>query len=103
MGWRSANGCRIDDDLPLEENFGFQYVVGSNDEGLARFLQLFAVIPKNVLAVDIYAQGRFVEQDDVGVVEQGAGEDETALHPAGELILDFFVPNLGQSGFDLRC
>jgi len=94
LGWRSANGRRIGDDQPLEEHFGFQHVVGIDDEGLARFLQLFDVIPKNVLAVDIYAQHRFVEQDDVGVVEQGAGEDETALHPAGELIVDFASPIL---------
>src|SRR6185437_12114575 len=45
----------------------------------------FEVLEDGVAALGVDADGGLVEEEELGIVEQGRGEVETALHAAGEI------------------
>ena len=85
----------IDHDDAIGETFGFLHVVRRVQQRLATALQLFEVVEDCIAALRIDADRRFVEQEDVRVVQQAGGQIEPALHPAAER-LDAVASTIGK-------
>src|SRR5215204_3452286 len=74
------------DDEPVTQPRGLLHVMGGEDEGLALFRQLAQPVPDEVAGLRVEPRSRLVEDDDLGVVEQGPGDEQAPLHPARELL-----------------
>ena len=74
----------IDHDDAIGEALGFLHVVRRVEQRLAAALQFFEVVENRVAALRIDADGRLVEQQDVGIVQKACGQIQAALHPAAE-------------------
>ncbi len=76
----------VDDGDTVTERVGLLHVVGrqhDGDAGLA--VQACDVLADGLSRAGVEADGRFVEKEDGGFVEQPAGEFQPAGHPAGVL------------------
>src|SRR5438552_2938909 len=64
--------------------FGVVHVVGGVEEGDAAVGEVEEEVPELAACDGVDAGGGFVEEDDVGLVDEGAGEGEALLPAAGE-------------------
>ncbi len=76
----------VDDLEVIAEPLGLVHEVRGEDDGLALAQQHAQLLPHLVARLRIEAGGRLVEEDEVGIVHQGAREHEASLHAAGELL-----------------
>src|SRR5688572_31138335 len=60
--------------------------MGGQDEGLALLGELAQPVPDEQAGLRVEPRSRLVEDDDLGVVQQGAGDEQAPLHTAGELL-----------------
>jgi hypothetical protein len=74
----------IDDDQPVAQALGFIHEMRGQDQGFAGGFELLEAFPDQVAGLRVEAGGWFVEKDDVGVVDQRAGQGQAPLHAAGE-------------------
>ncbi|MBK9344652.1 MAG: hypothetical protein IPN07_16815 [Dehalococcoidia bacterium] len=65
----------------MAEAVGFFQVLGGEEEGDAVAVQLFDVAPDLVAGDGVEAGGRLVEEDDAGLVDEGAGEVSRRFMP----------------------
>ena len=65
--------------------FGFVHVVGGDEEGDALAGELEEEVPEGAAGDGVDAGGGLVEEDDLGGVDDGAGEGEALLPASGEL------------------
>ena len=75
---------RVDDYDPIRVGLRLCSVVGGEDDRHAAAAEAVDQIPDRVGRIGVQSQGRFVEEEQVGVVQEGAGEIETAAQAAGE-------------------
>ena len=74
----------VDDGDALGDAFDFFHVVGGEENGdVFGLVHVADVVPDMVAGLGVEAERGFVEEEDVGVVEQTAGDFETAFHAAG--------------------
>ncbi len=74
----------VDDDDAVAQPLGLFHVVRRVEQRLAAAAQLLEVVEDGVAALRIDADGRLVEDQDVGVVDQRGGDVEAPLHAAAE-------------------
>src|ERR671912_619323 len=74
------------DDEPVTQPRGLLHVMGGEDEGLALIRELAQAVPDEMAGLRVEPRSRLVEDDDLGVVQQGAGDEQASLHPARELL-----------------
>src|SRR5688572_27689514 len=72
----------VHDGDAVAESFDFLHVMGGVDEGLTAGLEGFEGIEDGVAALGVNADGRLIEDEQVGVVEQSCADVEPALHAA---------------------
>ena len=101
MSWRgdpsAAMQALVHHDEAVAQLLRLIHVVGRDDERHAGLLEPEQLVPQHVAGLRVEAGGRLVEQQQVGVVDQAAGDREAALHAAGQ-VLDLRLRLLG----DLR-
>ena len=84
----------VDDADAVGDAVGLVHVMGGQEDGDALgFVELFDVSPELVAALRIEAERGLVEEEDLRRVQEAAGDFETPLHAAGEL-LDLIVAAL---------
>jgi len=74
----------IDDDNAIGEALDLFHVVGGVEQRLAARFQLLEVVEDRIAALRIDADGRFVEEQDVGIVEKTRGEIQPPFHATAE-------------------
>src|SRR5699024_2527356 len=81
------------------EAFGLLDVVGGHHHGDPFGAQGVDEAPQVLAYLGVQADGGFVHEDEVGSVEQGPEDEETATHPAGQVVDDGVpaVLELGQA------
>ena len=67
----------------MAEAVGFLQVLGGKEEGDAVAVQLLDVAPDLVARDGVEAGGWFIEKDDSGLMDEGAGEVQSPFHAAG--------------------
>ena len=85
----------VHDDEPVAELLGLVHVVRREHEGHALLLEPEQPVPDHVPRLRVEPGRRLVEQQQVGVVDQRAGDREPPLHAARER-LDLVAGALGQ-------
>src|SRR5215204_6653787 len=80
------NQTPFHDDEPVTQPRGLLHVMGGEDEGLALIRELAQAVPDEMAGLWVEPCSRLVEDDDLRVVEQGPGDEQTPLHPARELL-----------------
>ena len=86
----------IHDGQPIAA-LGFFHQVRGYEHGDVLFVaQNLQILPQVAARAGIEAGGRFVEQQDAGMMQQSLGEFDAPLHAAGER-LDAFLGAIGQS------
>ena len=75
----------VDDDDALGEGVGFLEVMGGEEDGFAAGSEELDLGPHAAARFDVEADGRFVEEDKVGVAGEGEGEEDALFLSAGEL------------------
>ena len=77
----------VHDGDAVAEEVGLLHVVGRQDDRHAGlFVELADVLPDVAARLGVEAQGRLVEEEDLGPVDQAAGDLEAALHAARVLL-----------------
>ena len=76
----------VHDDQPVAELLGLVHVVGGDHQRDAGLLEPEQLVPQHVAGLRVEAGGGLVEQQQVGAVDQAAGDREPALHAAGEVL-----------------
>ena len=74
----------VDDDDAVAQALGLFHVVRGVEQRLAATAQRLEVVEDGVAALRIDADGRLVEDQDVGIVDQRGGDVEAPLHAAAE-------------------
>ncbi len=74
--------------------FGFIHVVRGEDQGHAVTFEAPEAVPQEVAGLRIQTRGGLVEQEDLGFVDEGAGDGEAAFHPSRQR----FDPGVGSFG-----
>ena len=87
----------VEHDEPVAELLGLVHVVGGEDEADALLLEPEEAVPQDVAGLRVEAGGRLVEQQDLRLVDERAGDRQPAPHAAGER-LDALVAALGELG-----
>ena len=87
----------VHDDETVAELLGLVHVVGRDDEGDALPLESEEAVPQDVPGLRVQTGRGLVEEQQLGVVDEAAGDDQPALHAAGE-VLDLVGPALAQLG-----
>ena len=87
----------VHDDQPVAQLLGLVHVVGGEDQGDALLLEPEQPVPQHVPGLRVEPGGRLVEQQDLGLVDQRAGDGQPALHAAGQR-LDLGAGALGRAG-----
>ncbi len=73
-----------DDPDPVGQFVGLLQVLGGEEDGHRQFgIEPTDLRPHAVAAGRVQSRGGLVEEEDLGVVHQGGGQIEPALHPAG--------------------
>ena len=73
-----------DDPDPVGQFVGLLQVLGGEEDGHPQFgVEPADLRPHAVAAGRVQSRGGLVEEEDLGVVHQGGGQIEPALHPAG--------------------
>ena len=85
----------VHDDEPVAELLGLVHVVRRQDERHAALLQPVEAVPDDVAGLRVEAGGRLVEQQQLGLVDERAGDREPALHAARQR-LDLVAGTLGE-------
>ena len=85
----------VHDDQPVAELLGLVHVVRGQHERDAPLLEPEQPLPHQVPGLRIEAGRRFVEQHELGLVDQRPGDREPPLHAAGQR-LDLVVGPLGE-------
>src|SRR5699024_6228854 len=78
------DGAAVDDDHVVGEAFGLFHVVGGEDDGDPGFAQGGDQLPGGHAGLGIQARGGFVEKDQFGAADDGAGQGQTLLLSTGE-------------------
>ena len=68
----------------IAEDFGLFHVMGGQDDRFAALARALDEGPEGVAGLGVEAGGRLVEEEDLGVVDQGGGEGDALLLAAGE-------------------
>ena len=74
----------VHDGDAVAEALGFVHVVGRKDDGAAVELELVDQIPKLAAGLRVEAGGGLVEEQKIGIADQGAGQREALLLAAGK-------------------
>ena len=74
----------VDDADVVAQAFRFFHEMGGEQQGLALPYQAAQALPDQVAGLRVEAGGGFVEDHQVGVVDQGAGQGEAPFHAAGK-------------------
>src|SRR5690606_11365843 len=74
----------VDDPDPVRQLLGFLDVVGRQDHGHARRAQRAHHVPHVLAQFDVDPGRRHVEKQDVRLVREGLGNQDAALHAAGQ-------------------
>ncbi|GAB4007892.1 hypothetical protein GCM10029992_62820 [Glycomyces albus] len=86
---RGAGGddpALVHDHEAVAELLGLVHVVGGQQDRHALLLELEQALPHQVAGLRVQAGGGLVEEDQVGLVDQGPGDGQAALHAAGEVV-----------------
>ncbi len=81
-----AGGPVFEQDHPVAEPFDFFHLVGDHDDGRAGEFLVFDDVHQQAPVDRVEALGRFVQDQQFGVVHDGHAELDFLLLPAGELI-----------------
>ena len=74
----------VHDDEPVAQLLGLVHVVRGEHQRDAALLEPEQPVPQHVPGLRVEAGGRLVEQHEVGLVDQRAGDREPPLHAAGQ-------------------
>ena len=85
-GAPSDDAALVHDHQPIAELLGLVHVVGRDDERDAFALEPVQPIPQEVASLGVEAGRRLVEQDDVGLVDERAGDREPPAHAARQAL-----------------
>jgi hypothetical protein len=80
------DGAFVHDEQAVAQLGGFLHIVGGEDEGDAFGFKGAEFLPDEVAGLGIEAGGWFVEDDQSGAVDEGAGDDEAAFEAAGQFV-----------------
>ena len=87
QGGRRALGddpSTVHHDEPVAQLLGLVHVVRGEYERHAALLEPVEAVPQDVPGLRVEAGGGLVQQQDLGVVDQRAGDRQPALHAAGQ-------------------
>ena len=87
----------VHDDEAVAQLLGLVHVVGRQDERHAALLEPVEAVPQQVPRLRVEAGRRLVEEQQVGLVDEAAGDRQAALHAARH-VLDLVAGPLGQLG-----
>ena len=87
----------VDDDQPVAELLGLIHVVRRQQQRRALLLQPEQPVPQDVPRLRVEPGRRLVEQQDAGVVDEGARDGEAALHAPREIV-DLALGPVGELG-----
>ena len=76
----------VHDHEPVAQLLGLVHVVGGEHQRDALTLELVEALPQQVARLRVEPGGRLVEQQQLGLVDQRAGDREPALHAARERV-----------------
>jgi hypothetical protein len=85
----------VHDDKSVAELLGFIHIVRRDDEGDAFSLEPVETIPEQMSSLRVEARRRFVENEDLGSIDQSTRNGEPSLHPTREVV-DLLVRSLGE-------
>ena len=74
----------IHDGHAVAEPFGFVHVMGGQQNGAARQLELFDQLPELAAGLRVEAGGGLVEEQKIGIAHQRAGQRQPLFLPAGK-------------------
>ena len=87
----------VHDHEPVAQLLGLVHVVRRQDERHAALLEPVEPVPQQVPRLRVEAGRRLVEEQQVGLVDEGAGDRQPSLHPARQR-LDLVAGPLGELG-----
>ena len=76
----------VDHDDLVAQPLRLVHVVGGEQQGLAVALEIEQALPDHDARLRVEPGGRLVQDHQLRIADQGAREDQAALHAAGELI-----------------
>ena len=80
---------------PVAQLLGLVHVVGGQHQRHALLLEPVELLPQDVAGLRVQARGGLVEQQQVGVVDQRAGDGQASLEAAGQAV-DLGVALVGE-------
>ena len=89
------DAASVHDHQPVAELLRLVHVVGGEDEGHTLPLERVEAIPQQVASLRVEAGGGLVEQQQLGLVDEGARHDEPPLHAARQRV-DAVVATVAQ-------
>lgn len=75
----------VHDDEAVAEVGSLVHVVGGEEHGDSLCAQHAQFLPDEMASLRVEAGGGLIENKDLGLVDQGAGDDEAPLHATGEV------------------
>jgi hypothetical protein len=75
----------VDDPYAVTEHIGFLDIVSGKKDGNSFFPHLPNHIPNPPSGLGIEPYGRLIEKKDLGLMQNSSGDQETALHSAGQV------------------
>ena len=85
MRWPLGDdAAAVHDHEAIAELLGLVHVMRGQDQGDAVALELEQPLPQQVASLGIEARGRFVQQQDLRVVDQRPGDGEPPAHSSGQ-------------------
>ena len=74
----------VDDGDPVAQGLGLLHVVGGHDHRLAALADVAYDVPHGQTRLRVECGGQLVEEEQLGVVDEGQGDEDALALPAGE-------------------
>ncbi len=87
----------VDDGQPIAQPLGLLHEMGGEQDGLAPAQQLLEAVPDQMSRLRIEPGGGFIQEQQLRVIDQRAGQRKPTLHATGEFA-DARVTLAGQPG-----
>ena len=101
------NPAVIDDDDAIAQAFGFFHIVSGVEQRLAAAFQLLEILEDGIARLGVNADGGLVEQNQLRIVQQRAGNIQPAFHAAAEpldpIVAAVFQPHERQRILGSMC
>ena len=76
----------VHDDEPVAEPFRLLEIMGGEHDRITGSLQGFEFLPDQVTPLRVKAYRRFIEDEELRIVDKGSCEEKPSLHASGEFL-----------------